>query len=168
MLIRRWGSSSLQREAGWVCKMLWFHSSPVLGSRKWVLKVERGWGGRERKGRSTLFPLLLHPRVQFLTPPVSFVIFILYWSTVDWKCWVSFRCTAKWFSYAYTCTHSFQVIFLYRSLQNIEEFAELYSRSLVIYFICSSVYLLIPLLGIHPENTIFWRYLRPRWSLQHY
>ena len=138
--------------------MLWFHSSPVLGSREWVLKVERGWGRWERKGRNTLFSLLLHPRVQFLTPPVSFLIFILYWSIVDWKCWVSFRRTAKWFSYTYTMPILFQVLFLHRSLQNIEEFAELYSRSLlVIYFICSNVYLLISLLGIHPEKTIFWK-----------
>ena len=32
--------------------------------------------------------------------------FILDWSIIDLQCWVSFRCTAKWFSYTYTYIHS--------------------------------------------------------------
>ena len=66
----------------------------------------------------------------------SFLIFILYWSVFDsYRC-VSFRCTTKWFSYIYICTHMstlFQTLFSFRSLQNIE-FPVLYS----------SVFMLIP------------------------
>ena len=36
-----------------------------------------------------------------------FLIFILYWTVVHLQCCVSFRCTAKWFSYIYTCIYSF-------------------------------------------------------------
>ena len=36
-----------------------------------------------------------------------FLIFILYWSIVGLQCCVSFRCTAKWFSYTYTYISSF-------------------------------------------------------------
>ena len=35
------------------------------------------------------------------------LIFILYWSIVDLQCYLSFRCTEKWFSYTYTYIHSF-------------------------------------------------------------
>ena len=35
------------------------------------------------------------------------LIFILYWSIVDLQCCVTFRCTAKWFSYTYTYIPSF-------------------------------------------------------------
>ena len=31
----------------------------------------------------------------------------LYWHIVDLRCWISFRCTAKWFIYTYTYVHSF-------------------------------------------------------------
>ena len=41
---------------------------------------------------------------------VSFFILILYWGIVDEQCCVSFRCTAKWFSYTYTCIYSFSVL----------------------------------------------------------
>ena len=43
-------------------------------------------------------------------------VFILYWTIVDLQCWVSFRCTAKWFSYTYTYIHSFQILFPYSLL----------------------------------------------------
>ena len=39
------------------------------------------------------------------------------WSTVDLQCCVSFKCTAKWFSYTYIL---FQIIFHYRLLQDTE------------------------------------------------
>ena len=49
------------------------------------------------------------------------LIFILYWSTVDLQCCVSFRHTAKWlsFTYIYICT-LFQILFSYRRLQSTE------------------------------------------------
>ena len=40
---------------------------------------------------------------------------------VDLECCVSSRYTAKWFSYTYTCIYSFQIIFPFRLLQNIEQ-----------------------------------------------
>ena len=40
---------------------------------------------------------------------------------VDLQCCVSFRGTANWFSYTYTCIYSFQILFPYRSLQSIEQ-----------------------------------------------
>ena len=57
-------------------------------------------------------------------------LFIFYWSTVDLQC-VSFRCTAKWFSYRYmylsVCIYIhisisilFQILFHYSLLQDIE------------------------------------------------
>ena len=60
------------------------------------------------------------------------------WSIADLKC---FRCTAKWFIYIYTHTY-----FRFFPLQVITrywvQFLVLYSRPLLlIYFICSSVYL---------------------------
>ena len=66
------------------------------------------------------------------------------WCIVDLQCCVSFRCMAKWFSYTYI--HSFSDSFpvgYYRILSKIP--CAIYSRSLlIIYFICSSVYMLIP------------------------
>ena len=41
------------------------------------------------------------------------LIFILYCSTLDLQYCVSFRCTAKWFSYTYTHIHLFQILFPY-------------------------------------------------------
>ena len=53
--------------------------------------------------------------------------FFLYWSTVNLQCWVSFKYTAKWFSYKYihihiyTHTHTlFHILFPYRLLLYIE------------------------------------------------
>ena len=48
---------------------------------------------------------------RILTKSTTFffnLIFISYWSIVDLQCYVSFRCTAKWFSYTYTYIHSFK------------------------------------------------------------
>ena len=66
-----------------------------------------------------------------------------YWSIVDLQCYVSFRYTAKWINYTYTCIHSFVDSFPVESLQSIEvEFPVLYSKSLlVIHFIHSTVYM---------------------------
>ena len=50
-----------------------------------------------------------------------FLSFISYWSTVDLQCCVSFRCTAKGFGYTYTYICSFQILFPYGLLQNIEQ-----------------------------------------------
>ena len=74
------------------------------------------------------------------------LIFILYWSIVDLKCCVSFRYTAKWFSYTYTYIHSFSDSFPIEVITEYwVEFPVLYSRSLlIICFIYSSIYMLIP------------------------
>ena len=51
-----------------------------------------------------------------------------YWSIVDLQCFVSSRCTAKWFSY----TYFFQILFPYRLLQNIAYSSLCYSLSLLV------------------------------------
>ena len=43
---------------------------------------------------------------------IIFKIFVLYWNRVDLQCCVSFKCTAKWFSYTYTYI-LFQILFAY-------------------------------------------------------
>ena len=49
------------------------------------------------------------------------LVFFLFfnWSVVDLQCFVSFRCTAKWFSYVYVYVH-FHVLFHGGLLQDIE------------------------------------------------
>ena len=42
------------------------------------------------------------------------------WNIIDLQYCVSFRCTAKWFSYTDICIHFFQILFHYRSLQDTE------------------------------------------------
>ena len=81
--------------------------------------------------------------------PVSHCIFKkFYWRIVDLQCCVSFRCTAKWFSYTYinTYIHSFSDSFpIWFITECWVEFPVLYSRSLlVICFIYCSVCMLIP------------------------
>ena len=74
-------------------------------------------------------------------------LFIYYWSLVGLQCFVSFRCTAKWFREI----HIFIYLFFFRFFSLIGYYKiwsrvlVLYSMSLlVIYFIYSSVYMLIP------------------------
>ena len=42
------------------------------------------------------------------------------WSIVDLQCCVSFRCSAKWFSYTTYISFFFQILFPYRLLQNAD------------------------------------------------
>ena len=65
---------------------------------------------------------------------------------IDLQCCVSFRCTAKWFSYTYTHIHSFSDSFpVWVITEYWVEFPVLCSRSLlIIYFTYSGIYLLIP------------------------
>ena len=70
---------------------------------------------RDAPSCGTLWKLPITP--SFKSPPLAFVanlflflfffLIILYWSTVDLQCCVSFRCIAKWFSYTYAYIHSF-------------------------------------------------------------
>ena len=61
-----------------------------------------------------------------------FLIFNFFnWSIVDLQYCVSFRCTAKWFSYIYIY---FQIIFHYRLFQNIK-----YSSLLLVYFVYNNL-----------------------------
>ena len=70
------------------------------------------------------------------------LIFILYWSIVDLQCCISFRHTAKWFSYTYTYTYSFPIKLI---TEYWVEFPVLCSRSLlVIYCIYNSVCMSVP------------------------
>ena len=60
------------------------------------------------------------------------IIAVFYWSIVDLQCFVSFGCTAKWFSYMYF----FQILFPCRLLQNIEYSSLCYSLSLLVTCLC--------------------------------
>ena len=71
------------------------------------------------------------------------LIFILHWSIIELQCCVSFRCIATWFSYTYI--PSFQILFPYKLLQNIELSSLCYtvgpfwlSILHIIMYICSS------------------------------
>ena len=70
--------------------------------------------------------------------------YLIYWNTVDLQCCVSFRCTAKWISYLYIYVYPlfFRLFWPYVIAKYKVEFTVLCNRSLlVIYFICSSVYI---------------------------
>ena len=88
----------------------------------------------------SLLPQLPH------SPLIACSIFILYWIIVDLQSCVRIRHSAKWFSYAYTCIHSFSNYFPILVIEVYwVEFLVLYSRSLlVIYFKYSSVGKSIP------------------------
>ena len=70
-----------------------------------------------RKWNHTMFVLLLLAYFTYNVLKVhtccnkckNFLPFLkkFYWSIVDFQSCVSFRCTAKWISYMYTCIHSF-------------------------------------------------------------
>ena len=79
------------------------------------------------------------------------------WSIVNLQCCVSFRCTAKWFSYIYIHTHiciHFQILFHCTFSDSFPffsiitrywvEFPVLYSRSSLFIYLYSNVYMLIP------------------------
>ena len=74
-------------------------------------------------------------------------IFFLNWSTVALQGCVNFCCTAKWISHM--CTYipsSLDFLPIYVSKEHYVEFPMLYSWfSLIIYFIQSRVYMLIPI-----------------------
>ena len=51
----------------------------------------------------------------------GFLLLFYYWSIIDLQYRVSFRCTAKWFTYTYTYIYIYiQIIFHYRLLRDIE------------------------------------------------
>ena len=87
----------------WVCHPIWFNSHSVPHE--------------EAEKSCELIPFQ--------------ILFFLNWCLVDLQCCVSFRYTAKRFSYARECTHThthththrvilFQIIFYYRLLQDFE------------------------------------------------
>ena len=82
---------------------------------------------------------------------------LLYISTsflirVDLKCSVNFCCTAKWYMYIYTHTHSFFHIIFHHVPSQVIGYSFLcyiYSRiSLLIHAKCNSLYLLTPYISI--------------------
>ena len=99
-----------------------------LGSSRW------SWVGRDwhPKHKSDLISFLLKLKKNSIEVYLQFC--------------VSFRCTAKCFSYTYTYVNSFSNSFpIYVITGNWVEFSVLYNRFLlVIFFIFSSVYMLIP------------------------
>ena len=99
-----------------------------------------------------------------------YIFFFFNWSIVDLQCCVNFRCTAQSFSYVYVCIYVCVCLYIYAFFfrffsligyyKILRSFPVLYDRSLlVIYFIYSSVYMLIPnsLFILHPSKT--------RWGL---
>ena len=58
--------------------------------------------------------------------------FLFFWSRVDLQYCVSFKCTAKWISYACVQIYSFLDFFPHRPVQSIDTFPGLYSRSLLL------------------------------------
>jgi len=96
-------------------------------------------------------------------------IYILYWSVIDLQC-IGFRCTTKWICDTHTYTHTHTHIYIQISTlisdsfpkqvitEHWEEFPVLYSMPLlVIYFIHSSVYLLITTSQFIPLHHLFKR-----------
>ena len=77
---------------------------------------------------------------------------IFYWSIVDLQYYVSFRCTTKWFSYIL-----FQIIFHNMFLQDFEynSLCCTLKYLLLVYFIYSSLYLLIPYSWFVLPSTLF-------------
>ena len=58
--------------------------------------------------RSYTFQFIVHFLIiNHLYHSIQHFIFKFYWSIVDLQCCISFRCAAKWISYAYTYIHSF-------------------------------------------------------------
>ena len=58
----------------------------------------------------SLFSIFLNICFMFSTSFLKNYL-IFYWSTIDLQCCVSFRCTAKWFSYMYIYIYFFQILF---------------------------------------------------------
>ena len=74
-------------------------------------------------------------------------VFFFNWSIVDLQCCARFWCTEKWFSYTYKYIYSFSYSFHYGLLSDTEYNSLCYTLDrilLFIYFIYSSMYLLIP------------------------
>ena len=44
---------------------------------------------------------------------IFYFVFILFWSTVDLKCCIHFKCTAKWSNYTYIYTYIYIYIYIY-------------------------------------------------------
>ena len=87
---------------------------------------------------------------------VLLILLNFYWSLVD-LLFVSFKCTAKWISFAYSYIYSFLDFFspIKAVTHYWAEFPVLYNRSLlVIYFIYSSVYMLIPVSQFIPAPSL--------------
>ena len=85
-----------------------------------------------------------------------FIICISYWSIVDLQCCVSFRCTAKWFSYTYTYIHSFSNSFpisFLRAWKHAKILVALWSKK--IHYPCVSAQMLRSWAGWTMREVVF-------------
>ena len=142
----------VQRWTNWIMKNRMIRNRPCLFI-DWLMFSQKTFS--QKPALSQIWPM----GCSFLIPAwyipfcLSLAIASLsknfYWSIVDLQYCISFRCTAKWFSYTYI------YIYIYISppfsfsdsltIKAIVDFAVLYSRFfLVIYFINYSVYMSIP------------------------
>ena len=70
------------------------------------------WFGKAQLRKSNLFYFFFFPVIC-----LSLSLFLsVYWSVIDLECWVSFSCTAKWFSYTLHVSILFWILSLFRSL----------------------------------------------------
>ena len=78
-----------------------------------------------------------------------------YWSIVDLQCCGSFKCTAKWISYTYTCLFSFRFFSHIYHCRILSRFPCVYSRPLLhIDFVYGGVYMSIPTSQFIPPFNI--------------
>ena len=129
-----------------------FPIAECLGCTHWVGKLRHI---SPRVCLSLRCPCLSHTTPPFKKKKKNFFLIFYFILEYSYEWHYSFRCTAEWFSYTYTCMYNcvihtwkridilFQILFPFRLLYNTEQI--IHSRILlVMYFKHSSVYMLIP------------------------
>ena len=116
----RWGAVGMCQAVVWaeakaqqICMYMWGDIFGWNGG-----KVHIGTEQRLRL-KNQEYSLYFFLSISFiLLLSLVFCCWFVYWSRVDLQCCVSFRYTAKWFSYTYI-HNFFQILFPYGLLQNI-------------------------------------------------